>query len=108
MLHGNGIVLGGLGRALLADGQAKSALPVLEKARSVDFSDVRVLRDLAIAYAKTQQQGMAALVTAERFALLGRSKDAVLHAKRAEALLAEGSGAWKRAMDILNKTAKEN
>ena len=108
LLPGNGVVLGGLGRALLADGQAKSALPVLEKARSVDFSDVRVLRDLAIAYAKTQQQGMAALVTAERFALLGRSKDTVLHAKRAEALLAEGSGAWKRAMDILNKTAKEN
>ena len=108
LLPGNGIVLGGLGRALLADGQAKSALAVLEKARSVDFSDVRVLRDLAIAYAKTQQQGMAALVTAERFALLGRSKDAVLHAKRAEVRLAEGSSAWNRAMDILNKTATKN
>ncbi|MDG2406801.1 MAG: M48 family metalloprotease, partial [Paracoccaceae bacterium] len=108
LLPTNGLVLGGLGRALLANGQATSALPALEKARSVDFNDVRVLHDLAVAYAKTHQKGMAALITAERFALLSRGKDAVLHAKRAQSLLAEGSGPWKRAMDIQNKTAKTN
>ena len=103
----NGIILGGLGRALLADGQAKSALPILEKARSVDFSDTRVLRDLALAYAQTNQNGMASLVTAERYALQGNLRDALLHSKRAEGLLPRGSGPWKRAMDIQNRTASQ-
>ena len=103
----NGIILGGLGRALLADGRAKSALPVLEKARSVDFGDTRVLRDLALAYAKTNQTGMASLVTAERYALQGRIGDALIHSKRAEGLLPKGSGPWKRAMDIQNRAASQ-
>ena len=103
----NGIILGGLGRALLADGRAKSALPVLEKARSVDFGDTRVLRDLALAYAKTNQTGMASLVTAERYALQVRIGDALIHSKRAEGLLPKGSGPWKRAMDIQNRAASQ-
>ena len=44
---------------------------------------------------------MAAVVTAERYALLGRMEDAGLHAKRAVALLPRGSAAWRRAQDVL-------
>jgi predicted Zn-dependent protease len=53
------------------------------------------------AYAKTGQNGMAALVTAERYALVGRLDDAGLHAKRATALLPRGSATWRRAQDVL-------
>lgn len=97
----NALILGGLGRAQLAAGQYKAALASLERARSLDFSDARVLRDLAVAYARGGQNGMASLVTAERYALQGRLKDAAVHAKRATGLLPRGSGPWQRAEDVL-------
>lgn len=95
------LVLSGYGRALLASGQVRQALDVLEKSRRQDFRDGSMLRDLATAYAKTGQTGMAALITAERYALSGRLKDAGIHAKRASGLLSEGSGPWQRAQDVL-------
>ena len=95
------LILGGYGRALLAAGNPREALRPLEAARGRDFSDARILRDLAVAYAKTNQPGMAAVVTAERYALQGRLKDAGIHAKRAVGLLPRGSGAWQRAQDVL-------
>lgn len=98
------LILGGLGRAQLAAGDASGALATLERARSRDFRDARILRDLAVAYAKTGQTGMASVVTAERYALLGRMKDARLHATRAAALLPRGSGPWRRAEDVLSAT----
>lgn len=101
MAPNNPLILSGYGRALLANGQVQKALPVLEKSRRQDFRDGSMLRDLATAYAKTGQTGMAALVTAERYALSGRFKDAGIHAKRATGLLATGSGPWQRAQDVL-------
>lgn len=95
------LILGGLGHALLAAGQPKTALVPLEKARDRDFRDTRVLRDLSLAYAKTDQNGMAALVTAERYALLGKMPDAGRQAKRASNLLPRGSAPWQRAQDVL-------
>lgn len=95
------LLLSGYGRALLATGQVNKALGALEKSRSQDYRDGSMLRDLATAYAKSGQTGMAALTTAERFALRGRLKDAGIHAKRATGLLARGSGPWQRAQDVL-------
>lgn len=96
------LILGSYGHALLVAGQARAALPVLEKSRSRDFRNPRVLRDLAQAYANTKQNGLASLVTAERYALLGRLKDAGIHAKRAMGLLPRGSGGWQRAQDVVS------
>ncbi|WP_425098284.1 M48 family metalloprotease [Tropicibacter sp. S64] len=101
MAPNDALILGGLGRAMLANGQFGEALQVLERARSRDFSDPRILRDLAVAYARAKQNGMASLVTAERYALGGRLEDAALHATRASGLLPRGSGPWQRAEDIL-------
>ncbi|MEH6737432.1 MAG: M48 family metalloprotease [Sulfitobacter sp.] len=95
------LVLSGYGRALLANGQVKKALGALEKSRRQDFRDGSMLRDLATAYAKTGQTGMAALITAERYALVGRLKDAGIHARRASGLLGKGSGPWQRSQDVL-------
>ncbi len=100
----NALILAGYGRALLAQNSRssiKKALGILEKARARDSFDPRMLRDLAVAYAKSGNNGMASLSTAERYAVLGRLKDAAIHAKRAEGLLPRGSTGWRRAQDIL-------
>ncbi|MFK7744078.1 MAG: M48 family metalloprotease [Roseobacter sp.] len=95
------LVLSGYGRALLINDDVSGARRILEKARTIDFRDGTMLRDLSVAYAKLGQRGMASVVTAERYALSGRMSDAGIHAKRAVGLLAEGSGPWQRAQDVL-------
>lgn len=97
----NAQILGGLGRAQLAAKQPKQALRSLEAARGRDVADARVLRDLAVTYAQLKQPAMASVVTAERYILSGRTKDAALHAKRAVDRLPRGSGPWQRANDVL-------
>ena len=109
---GEALVLAGYGRALLSlktkTGNRK-ALEILRRARQKDGRDARMLRDLAVAWAKTGNNGMASLVTAERYALLGRFKDALTNAERAEGLLRRGSAGWLRAEDIIAgaKSAKK-
>ncbi|MFW8636220.1 M48 family metalloprotease [Cribrihabitans pelagius] len=95
------LILTGLGRVQLAAGNPAAALKTLEKARAIDFRNPLLLREMSLAYARTGQTGLAALVTAERYALMGRLKDAGLHAKRASALLPAGSPGWRRAQDVL-------
>lgn len=97
----NALILGSYGRALLADGQVNKAVQFLEAARSRDGRDPRLLRDLAQANAHLGNNGMASVVTAERYAMVGRLKDAKLHAERASALLPRGSAAWQRAQDVI-------
>ena len=94
----------GLARSLLAldtTNGTKQALPILEKAARLDRLNPRILQDLALAYAKLGRPGNASLATAERFALLGRIKDAKLHAERAMRALPEGTPAWRQAQDIV-------
>lgn len=95
------LILAGYGRALLVNDQVAKAQQILEKARTIDFRDASMLRDLSVAYARLGQNGMASVVTAERYAIAGRLDDASIHAKRASDLLDEGSGAWQRAQDVL-------
>lgn len=100
----NGLILAGYGRALLAVNSASGnaeALRVLTKARALDPYSPLMLRDLGLAYARAGNTGMAALMSAERYALIGRLKDAEPHAKRAQGLLPRGSSGWNRAQDIL-------
>jgi len=94
------LILADYGRALLANKNYKSALSVLQKAYGRDSANPRMLRDLAQAYARAGNNGMASMVTAERYALLGRLNDAGLHANRAMGLLPRGSSGWLRAQDI--------
>lgn len=106
------LILAGYGRALLAQGtrtSIKTALIALEKARTRDPQDARMMRDLAMAYAKSGNNGMASLATAERYAIQGRLKDAGIHAKRAAGLLSRGSVSWNRAQDVIRvaRTAAE-
>jgi predicted Zn-dependent protease len=103
------LILAGYGRALLAQNtraSIKKALAVLEKARARDRQSPRLMRDLAVAYAKSGNNGMASLATAERYAILGRLADAGIHAKRAADLLPRGSSGWNRAQDVI-RAAKD-
>ncbi len=98
------LIAGGLGRALLALGDPaadREALKVLEEARRDDIGDAAVLRDLAVAYARAGDDGMAALATAERYALSNDIQSALIHARRAVSILKEGTPGWIRAQDIL-------
>ncbi|GAA6182115.1 MULTISPECIES: M48 family metalloprotease [unclassified Shimia] len=104
----NALILGGLGRALLAVKRPKEALNYLEQARDLDFRDARVLRDLGSAYSQTGQHGMASLASAERYALANRLKDADIHAQRALVRLPRGSGAARRAEDIVSAAKRAN
>lgn len=97
---GNALIGGGLGRAQLAAGDVRAAVRTLEQARNRDFRNPTILRDLAQAYARTGKTGMASVVTAERYALAGRLKDAEIHAKRAMGLMPPGSPGYRRAEDI--------
>jgi predicted Zn-dependent protease len=98
----NALILGAYGRALLADGQVREAAKFLESARARDGRDFRVLRDLAQAEAQLGNNGMASLLTAERYAMAGRLGDARIHAERASGLLPQGSPGWRRAQDVLH------
>lgn len=98
------LILSGLGRALLAvdtRSATSEALKVLARSRARDPGDPRLLRNLAVAHAKLGQRGLASVATAERFAVLGRFKDAKLHAERASGALPRGSTGWLRAQDVL-------
>ena len=102
---GHALILAGYGRALLAAGRPE-ALDVLTRARARDPGDPRLLRDLAQAHAKAGDNGQASLATAERYALLGRLKDAEINARRAVDLLPRGTPGWRRAEDILSAAAR--
>ena len=103
----NAMILAGMGRALLAAGRPAAAMEALERSRARDFRNPRMLRDLASAYAQRERPGMAALVTAERYALIGRLEDAEINARRAENLLPRGSSAWLRAQDVISAAEAE-
>ena len=102
---GEPLLEAGLGRALLSLNRPEAdaeALEVLQNARRRDLGDAVALRALATAYSRAGNQGMAGLATAERYALTGHVKDAMLHARRAASALPEGSPGWLRAQDILS------
>ncbi|TCP25533.1 putative Zn-dependent protease [Rhodovulum adriaticum] len=103
------LILAGHGRALLAVNTASSnrqALAALERARSRDPYDPRMLRDLAVAYARADNKGMASVATAERYAITGQMDTAAIHAQRAMGLVPRGAPGWLRAQDVLSAAEK--
>ena len=105
------LIQGGLGRALLATDTAannKAALEVLEKSYSKDSRDALTLYNLALAYARDGQAGMASVVTAERYALASDFKQATIHAERAKQILPQGTSGWLRADDIVIAAKRVN
>lgn len=98
------LIQSGLGRALLATDTGannKAALAILKKAYTTDSRDAMTLYNLALAYARDGQAGMASVITAERYALASDFKQATIHAERAKQVLPQGTSGWLRADDIV-------
>jgi len=102
------LILADLGRAQLASGDPKAAYETLSKARLRDPANPRMLRDLAMSEAQLGNPAMASVTTAERYLLMGRHKDARMHAERAASALPHGSTGWLRAQDVISATKNVN
>ena len=105
------LIQSGLGRALLAtdtDANNKAALAILKKSYSKDSRDALTLYNLALAYARDGQPGMASVITAERYALASDFKQATIHAERAKQVLPQGTSGWLRADDIVIAAKRMN
>ncbi|WP_157981998.1 M48 family metalloprotease [Oceanicella sp. SM1341] len=101
---GEPLIAASLAHALIAlDGAGNNdeALTILKKATRDDPANGVALRDLALAYARDGQEGLAALATAERYALRTDYKDVIRHARHAAAVLPEGSPGWLKAQDLI-------
>ena len=82
------------------------ALELLQKAGQLDSINPRLLRYLAIAYARNSQPGKAALTTSEYSIILGRFKAAKMHANQALKTLKPYSIEWRKAQDIIEISSK--
>ncbi|MCF4164508.1 M48 family metalloprotease [Zavarzinia compransoris] len=93
----------GLASAMIATEdpqQTAAAIRDLEIATREDPDNSMAWYQLAIAYGRQDNIGMAALASAERFMLTGKLEDAYQQAQRAEAALPVGSPGALRAADI--------
>ncbi len=85
----------------------KQAIGNLETASRADRDNVAIWQQLAIAYGRDGNLGMASYASAERFLLQGKKRDARGQATVALRLLPAGTPGWLRAQDIMVATEKD-
>lgn len=111
LMPGSGLLRISLGQALVNVGDKSlvdEAIKHLTVGLQTDPSHGIGYRMLARAYEMKGNRAMAELATAQGHFADGGITDAKLHAKRAQALLAEGSPGWLRADDILSYKPVKN
>ena len=99
------LILASLGAALLAtedESVIEEAKKHLKRALQDEPDNGMAWYYLADAYARTGNDAMAALATAERYYALGSYAEAMTFAQRAQKKLNEGTNDWQRANDILS------
>ena len=79
----------------------KRAIYFLSKAVNIDKNDPFSWRLLGSAWGKAGDKGKSSLAFAEASLLIGKTTDALFHAKRASSLLKKNSAGWIQAQDIL-------
>jgi predicted Zn-dependent protease len=100
---GEPLIRVGLASAMIATEDPKladQAISALEIATRDDPDNSMAWYQLAIAYGRRGDIGLAALASAERFLLTGKLDDAFQQAQRAEQLLPAGSPGALRAADV--------
>lgn len=105
----NALLRLGLAGAQIATGDASLLRPAighLESARAREPENGEIFRQLAVAYGRDNQLGMAALSQAELAMIQGQRAAARGFAERAERLLPPGSPHMLRAQDIKNATER--
>ncbi len=85
----------------------KEAIANLQEATRKEPDVPRYWRQLAIAYGRDNQLGLASLSLAQEAMLDGRTADARDQARRAERLLPANSPGWLRAQDIEGQALRE-
>ncbi len=93
----------GLAQSLLATDRvdyAKEALGLLKQSIAGDADNPFAYYQLAVAYGRLNQIGMAELSTARYYEALGAKPDAYGHALKAQSLLKQGTPEWLLAQDI--------
>lgn len=85
----------------------REAITHLEEAARLDDDYSPTWIQLAVAYGRQENYGMAALASAERFLLEGRNVDARGQAERAKRLLNPGAPAVLRAQDIIDEVRRQ-
>lgn len=77
------------------------AIAILKKVTLAEPDDGGAWQQLAVAYGRSGDIGMASLASAERFLAQGDLRDAQGQADRAAHLMKEGTPGWLRAQDII-------
>lgn len=79
---------------------AREALGYLKESAKTDSENPTTYYQLAVAYGRLNNIGLAELSTAQYYEAIGAMKDARMHALKAQRLLKTGSPEWLRAQDI--------
>ncbi len=94
----------GLGQRMVAledNSRLAEAIDILKKVTVREPDNGAAWQQLAVAYGRTGDIGMASLASAERFLVSGSYRDALGQAERASRMMKEGTPGWLRAQDIV-------
>jgi predicted Zn-dependent protease len=94
----------GLGQRLVAledNSRLPEAIDILKRVTVREPDNGAAWQQLAVAYGRTGDIGMASLASAERFLASGNYRDALGQAERATRMMKEGTPGWLRAQDIV-------
>ena len=94
----------GVGQRLVAlegNSQLPEAIGMLKQVTAVEPDNSAAWQQLAVAYGRNNDIGMASLASAERYLISGTYRDAIGQAERASRLMKEGTPGWLRAQDII-------
>lgn len=94
----------GLGQRLVAledNSRLNEAIDILKKVTAREPDNSAAWQQMAVAYGRTGDIGMASLASAERYLVTGSYRDALGQAERASRLMKEGTPGWLRAQDIV-------
>lgn len=94
----------GVGQRLVAvgdDSLLPEAIDILRQVTLREPDNSAAWQQLASAYGRKGDVGMASLASAERYLVIGALRDAQGQAERAAHLMPEGSPGWLRAQDII-------
>ena len=94
----------GVGQRLVAmedDSRLDEAIDILKTVTLREPDNSAAWQQLATAYGRKGDIGMASLASAERYLVIGALRDAQGQAERAAHIMKEGSPGWLRAQDII-------
>lgn len=94
----------GVGQRLVAlegTSQIPEAIEMLKQVTAQEPDNSAAWQQLAVAYGRINDIGMASLASAERYLIAGIYRDAIGQAERAARLMQEGTPGWLRAQDII-------